>query len=441
MHDIDRSRLSEAEKFALEPPEVREAKLKEWKDAGSAAKEFDWSWWQRPDQRPPEGDWRVWLAMAGRGFGKTRMGAEWVRGLAETHQDLRIALVGATMAEVRSIMIEGESGVLSVSPKPPLFEPSLKQLRWPNGTIAQIYSAAEPEGLRGGGHDFAWADELGKWGDGETAWDNLMLALRRGHWPRAMVTTTPRPVPLLRRLLREKDVARTGGSTLANKSGLAGSFLATTLGQYAGTRLGRQELDGELIEDVEGALWSREMIEKARAEAAAVPEMVRVVIGVDPPATSGGDACGIVVVGLCRGNRAWVLADASVQGKSPEGWARAVAEAADRWQADRVIAESNNGGEMVEAVLRAACISLPVKRVTASRGKVARAEPVFALYEAGRVKHAGAFPTLEDELCGLLIGGGYEGPGRSPDRADALVWAVSELMLGKGRAEPRVRVL
>jgi phage terminase large subunit-like protein len=231
------------------------------------------------------------------------------------------------------------------------------------------------------------------------------------------------------------------GRTADNLANLSSDWVKGMEAVYRGTRLGRQELDGELIEEIEGALWSREMLETARVDALTVPEMVRVVIGVDPPATSGGDACGIVVVGLCAAGRAWVLADASVQGKTPEGWARAVADAAEQWQADRVIAESNNGGEMVEAVLRAACVSLPVRRATASRGKVARAEPVVALYEQGRVKHAGAFPALEDELCGLLIGGGYEGPGRSPDRADALVWAVSELMLVKGRAEPRVRLL
>jgi phage terminase large subunit-like protein len=404
-----------------------------------AARELDWAWWQRPNQRPPEGDWTIWLVMAGRGFGKTRMGAEWVRALAQSQAGLRIALVGATLAEVRSVMVEGECGLLALAPDAarPLFEPSLKRLTWPNGTIAELYSAAEPDSLRGGQHHYAWADEVAKWQSGEAAWHNLMLGLRLGAHPRLIATTTPRPVPLIRRLVKQKDVARSGGATRDNRAHLPSSYLTAMQTTYGGTRLGRQELEGELIDDVENPLFSRALIEASRVEAA--PVMRRIVIGVDPPASSGGDACGIIIVGRGVDDRAYVLADCSVSGRSPEGWARAVAGAAEVWNADRIIAEGNQGGEMVEATLRAANLAMPIKRVHASIGKVARAEPVAALFESRRASLVGAFPELEDELCGLIIGGGYEGPGRSPDRADACVWAMTELMLSTQDRIARVR--
>lgn len=396
-----------------------------------------WSFWERPGQRMPEGDWRIWLVMAGRGFGKTRMGAEWVRAAAENGQRRRIALVGATDAEVRRVMIEGESGLLAVaSPRMmPRWEPSIGRLTWPTGTQAEIFSAAEPERLRGPQHDIAWADEIAKWPHAEAAWDNLMLTLRAGR-PRVMATTTPRSVPLIRRLSGNPAVAKTQGGTLNNRAHLAKSFVAAMLADYGGTRLGRQELDGELIEDVEGALWRRATIEACRVRAA--PALVRVVVGVDPPAGIGGDSCGIVAVGLGRDGRGYVIEDASVQGLAPDGWSRAVAACAARHQADRVVAEKNQGGEMVASVLRAADAGLPLALVHASKGKAARAEPVHLLYESGRMRHAGAFADLEDQLCGLIAGGGYEGPGRSPDRADALVWAAHELLLGRrGRASVR----
>ena len=400
-----------------------------------------WHFWRLAAQAEPEGDWGIWLVMAGRGFGKTRMGAEWVRERAEADGKLRIALVGATLTEARNVMVEGESGLLASAANgvPVVWEPSLKKLTWANGAVAHIYSAAEPESLRGPQHHLAWADEIAKWPYGIDAWDNLMFGLRIGVRPQVVATTTPRPVPLVRRLLQDKAVQRTVGRTIDNAANLPESYLRTMRADYGGTRLGRQELDGELIEDAEGALWTRDGIEACRVRVA--PDMVRVVIGVDPPASSTGDACGIVAVGLCASGQGWVLADDSVSGESPEGWARAVAAAAAHWQADRVIAEKNNGGEMVESVLRAADVAMPVRLVHASKGKVPRAEPVAALYERSRVHHAGAFPALEDELCGLIVGGGYEGPGRSPDRADALVWALSELMLGKRSEGPRVRVV
>jgi phage terminase large subunit-like protein len=431
---------SDAERFALLPPEARLARLKKMGPAALARLDRHWAHWARDTQKAPAGDWRTWLVLAGRGFGKTRMGAEWVRARAEADGRLRIALVGATLAEVRSIMIEGESGLLTIAPEEarPIWEPSLRQLTWRNGAMATAYSAAEPDSLRGPEHHIAWADEVAKWPDAERTWDMLAMTMRLGERPQVVATTTPRPVALVQRLVNATGVVRTYGTSLENRANLPAAWLQNMRGTYGGTRLGRQELDGELIEDVAGALWSRAMIEACRVEAA--PSLRRVVIGVDPTASAGGDACGIVVVALGDDERAYVLADATVSGQSPEGWAQAVAAAAARWDADKVIAEGNQGGAMVESVLRAADVSLPVRVVHARHGKVARAEPVAALYEAGRAFHVGAFPALEDELCGLIIGGGYEGPGRSPDRADALVWAMSEVMLGP-KAGPRVRVV
>jgi phage terminase large subunit-like protein len=397
-------------------------------------------------QLPLDDDWHVWLIMAGRGFGKTRAGAEWVRFIAERLPDARIALVAASLGEARAVMVEGESGILACCPieSAPTFEPSLRRLSWPNGAQASLYSAAEPESLRGPQHSHAWCDEVAKWPrshDRATrAWDNLAMGLRLGSDPRVVATTTPRAVPLMRRLLDPAQfagLALTRGTTHDNAENLPEKFLSAMEAHYAATTLGRQELGGELLEDIEGALWTRDLLEACREESAAEP-VLRIVVGVDPPASERGDACGIVVCGLGASGIGQVLADCSVEQASPETWARAVAEAARAWQADRVVAEANQGGTMVASVLRAADISLPVRLVHASRGKTARAEPVAALYEAGRVRHAGLFAKLEDQLCGLLAGGGYEGPGRSPDRADALVWALSELMLGK-KARPRVR--
>ena len=409
--------------------------------------ERSWRVWARLSQQPPEGwGWRTWLILAGRGFGKTRAGAEWVRGIAESNPRARIALIGATMSETRAVMVEGDSGLLAIARDVrPRYEPSLGRLSWPGGAVAYLSSAAEPEALRGPQHSHAWADEIGKWPDGIRLWDILAMTMRLGEKPRIVATTTPRPVPLLRRLLADAqgDVVVTRGRMGENRANLPPDFLAAMEAHYRGTRTGRQELDGEWIDAVEGALWPRELIEARRV--AAMPCAVRrVVIGVDPPAGIGAgvDACGIVAVALGADGAAYVLEDASVQGLSPEGWARAVTRTAERHAADRVIAEANNGGAMVESVLRAAgAAHLPVKLVHASRGKAARAEPVSALYERGAAFHVGAFPALEDELAGLVIGGDYAGPGRSPDRADALVWAMTELMLGRGFGEPRVRVV
>ena len=409
---------------------------------------YVWEYAARPEQLPPPGDWRVWMIMAGRGFGKTRAGAEWVRMIAESHPDARIALVSSSLAEARAVMVEGESGLLAVC-RPgskPIYEPSLHRLRFASGAQAQLFSAAEPETLRGPQHSHCWCDEIGKWPlSNERAtrcWDNMMLGLRLGDDPRVAVTTTPRAVPLVQRLAAQarkgREVVIGRGSTGENDS-LPDRFHAAIASEYGGSQLARQEIDGELLEDIEGALWTREMLEHAR-EGAEVPQSARVVVAVDPPASAAGDECGIIVVNLGVDGIARVVADCSIGGAAPATWAQQVANAAREWHADRVVAEANQGGAMVESVLRAADQSLPVKLVHASRGKSARAEPVAALYAAGRVRHLGVFARLEDQLCGLLTGGSYAGPGRSPDRADALVWALTELLLGRAR-RPGIAVM
>lgn len=409
---------------------------------------YHWKFFARETQLPPPGSWRTWLIMAGRGFGKTRAGAEWVRAVAEQNPHARIALVSSSLSEARAVMVEGESGIVACCPtdRAPRFEASLRRLSFPNGAQAQLFSAAKPEALRGPQHSHAWCDEIGKWPLGSDratrCWDNLLMGLRLGSDPRIVVTTTPRAVPLVQRLLEQEEDASTvvsRGSTFDNANNLPPRFLAAIESEFAGSQLARQEIGGELVRDIEGALWNRGLIESCRETGARVDDR-RVVVAVDPPASAGGDECGIIVAALGADDKARVLADCSIAGALPEGWASAVASAAYEWKADRVIAEANQGGAMVESVLRAADSVLPVKLVHASRGKVARAEPIAALYSAGRAFHSGHFPRLEDQMCGLMVGGEYAGPGRSPDRADALVWAMSELMLTRS-ARPSVRTI
>lgn len=387
-------------------------------------------------QEEPKDDWRVWLLMGGRGSGKTRAGAEWVheRALQEPRQ--RIALVAETLGDAREVMIDGVSGICRIARgQRPEFEASRRRLVWPNGSIAQIFSSEDPESLRGPQFHLAWCDELGKWRHAQETWDMLQFGLRLGERPQALVTTTPRPIPLLRALMAYRGTVLRRIKTTDNAKNLAAGFLEAMAERYGGTRLGRQELDGEMITDRQDALWSRERIETVRQRLSA--PLSRIVVAVDPPATaSSHSCCGIVVAGLDGTGRAVVLADASVTGASPAGWANAVVRAFRRFDADRVVAEVNQGGEMVPAMLRSIDAVLPVTMVRATRGKFLRAEPVAALYEQGRVAHAGGFPELEDQMCDF----GPDGlsSGRSPDRLDALVWALTALVLDR-RGEPKIR--
>ncbi len=398
----------------------------------------DWALAGRLEQMAPVGNWRTWLLLGGRGSGKTRAGAEWVHGLASAGQrsDLRIALVAETLGDAREVMIDGISGICRIARRNrPDFEISRRRLVWPNGAVAQVFSSEDPESLRGPQFHLAWCDELAKWKHGQETWDMLQFGLRLGAAPQQLVTTTPRPVPLLKALIADEGTRLTRISTLANRANLAPGFIDALSARYGGTRLGRQELDGELIEDREDGLWKRGQIEALVTRVTGA--LRRIVVAVDPPAAAGAQSCcGIVVAGLEVSGRAVVLADCSVEGLSPAGWAGAVARAYQRFGADRVIAEINQGGDMVSAMLKSIDATLPVSSVRATRGKFLRAEPVAALYEQGRVVHAGRFTALEDQMCDF----GPDGlsNGRSPDRLDALVWALTALVIDGG-GEPRVR--
>lgn len=425
---------------ALGPVE-RAAVLGQFSDAELAAL-VDWRLDSARNQQYWPGEWTRRLVLAGRGFGKTFAGALWVNLLAGHVPGARIALVGATHADARKVMIEGPAGVLAVAPRGarPRYQPSQRRLHWPNGALAEHFSAEEPDALRGPQFAAAWGDEAARWPDGKAVLANLTLGLRLGDRPQLLLTTTPRPLAWLKALAAAREWEVTRGATHANAANLPATYLARIVAEHGGTRLGRQEIDGEFVEEAEGALWRREIFEAHRV--AAAPELARVIVAVDPPAGAGpgADACGIVAAGLGKDRRFYVLADASTEGAGPEQWAAAVATLVRRVDADRVIAEANQGGAMVGSVLRAADAALPVTLAHAVRGKTGRAEPVAVLYGKGQVSHAGAFPVLEDELCGMLAGGGYAGPGRSPDRADALVWALSELVAGRA-GQPGLRCL
>ncbi|MCA8897510.1 MAG: DNA-packaging protein [Hyphomonas sp.] len=376
---------------------------------------------------PPGTDWRTWLFQGGRGAGKTRAGAEWTRWSAIAARGGRIALVGPTLQDVREVMIEGESGLCRVEPVSalrPVYHPSRRLLEFHNGAVAHAFSAEDPDSLRGPQFDAAWCDEAGAWAHAEATWDMLQMALRLGPHPAALVTTTPRPTPLIRRLHASADTVVTQSATRENAGNLSEGFLAAVERAYGGTTLGRQELDGQLVEDPEGALFLRSRIEAGRV--GHVPPLEDVVVSVDPPATSGpeADTCGIVAAGRA-GEAAYVLGDASAQGLRPLDWAGRVVALARAAAAREVIAEANQGGEMVRQVLETAGCPVPVRLVQARLSKRTRALPVATLYEQGRVHHAGAFTALEDEMCRF----GAEGMAGSPDRVDALVWAVWALML------------
>lgn len=384
-----------------------------------------WECLARPSQLPPEGEWNGWLIIAGRGWGKTRVGAEYIRAAAESGRVTRIGLVGETSADGRNVMVEGESGILAVSDprSTPLYESSKGLLTWPNGTIATLYDGCKPDQLRGPQHDLIWFDELAKYSHADDVFDMAMFGLRLGTRPRWIATTTPRPIPLIKQLLARKDVRLTRGKTDENLANIAASFRGNVIERYRGTRLGRQELDAEILEDMPGALWMRSMLDEMRVGAA--PELTRIVVGVDPAASSGESAneTGIVVIGLARNGHAYVLQDCSVQG-SPDAWARRAVAAYRQWAADCLVAEANQGGEMVMHVIQSIA-DIPVKLVRATRGKYVRAEPVSALYEQGRVHHAGVFTELEDQMVAFTPD--TSANGTSPDRVDALVWAATEL--------------
>jgi len=429
--------LSLVESLASLPEPQRAKLLAELTEAQAEELLWDWKAWARPNQLAPGGDWLTWVVLAGRGFGKTRCGCEWVRSIAcgstplsaGTHR--RIALVAETAADARDVLVEGESGLLAVHPPAfrPTYEPSKRRITWPNGAVATLYNATEPDQLRGPQHDAALCDELAKWRYAQETWDMLQFGLRLGDDPRQVVTTTPRPIPLLKQLIKAETTRVTSGSTMDNRSNLAASFLKSIVDKYAGTRLGRQELSAEILDDVPDALWTRAALDRDRRKPDQVPPLRRVVVAIDPAAKKNevvedGAATGIVVAGVGEDGRGYVLDDATCR-ESPNGWARKAIACFDRYEGDCVVGEINNGGDMVASTIRAVRPTVPFKEVTASRGKWVRAEPIAALYEQGRISHVGTFAALEDEMVNFGPNGMVGDA--SPDRVDSLVWALTEL--------------
>lgn len=411
---------------------------------------YEWEAWARPEQLAPPGDWNVWLLLAGRGFGKSRTGAEWVRQKVKTLPGSHGALVAPTSADARDVMVKA---LLDCTPpwEGLTYEPSKRALRWQSGTTATLYSAEEPDRLRGPQHHWAWCDEVAAWFYPNDVWDMLSMTLRQGRFPQICASTTPRPIELLNGsgldgkrlgLIRMPTTVVTKGSTFDNADNLAAVFIDVMRAQYDGTRLGRQELYAEILDDVPGALWARANIDNYRVKEA--PALERIVVAVDPAATSSerADETGIIVAGR-KGGHFYVLADLTMRG-TPDAWARIAVKAYHDWGADRIVAEVNNGGEMIEALLRTVDRSVAYRAVRATRGKAVRAEPVAALYEQGRGHHVGFFPRLEDQQCGYVPGQSDS----SPDRADALVWAGHDLMLslpasfgGEAFSSPKANVI
>lgn len=389
---------------------------------------YDWPLWARENQLTPTGDWFVWLILAGRGWGKTRVGAEQIRAWQEQGVK-RFALIGQTPGEVRDVMVEGESGIIATSPKwnMPKYEPSKRRLTWPNGAVATVYSGENPEVLRGPQHEKAWIDELAKFRYQQDMWDNLILGMRLGNAPQMIVTTTPRPTKLMKSLIKHPTTHVTRGTTYENRENLAQVFLDVILDKYEGTRLGRQELSAEMLDDNPGALWSRGWIENNRTTT--LPTLTRVIVAVDPAATSSAkaDETGIIVAGIDSDRHGYVLEDMTIKA-TPEQWARVAIDAFNKWNADKIVGEANNGGDMIETILKTIDANIPYKKVWASRGKATRAEPVSALYERNKIHHIGYFPDLEDELCE------WEPGLSSPNRLDACVWAFTELILKGGQS-------
>jgi phage terminase large subunit-like protein len=401
------------------------------KDELDYALQFGW-FWLRDEQVAPQGDWRIWLFLGGRGAGKTLAGANFIAESIELGHSRNVGVIGATFNDTRAVMVEGPSGLMKLADQA-TFEPSNRRIVWPSGARATVLSADEPDSLRGHQFDALWLDEFCKWPDPQGALDMALMCLRLGSDPRMAITTTPRAIESLKVLMHSQDVALTKSTTDANAANLAPGFLETMRRRYAGSRLGRQELDAEIIDDNDAALWKRSWIDDHRVREA--PELSRIVVAVDPPASTKGDECGIVVAGVTDDKEAYVLADCSADGLTPAGWAKRVADAFERYEADTIVAEANQGGDMVRAVLNEAMPGTLVKLVRATRGKRVRASPYAVPYETGRVHHVGSFASLEDQMCN------YDGTGESPDRMDALVWALAELIPPIQRREPKVRTI
>jgi len=435
---------SMAERVAHLTPAERDQIFAGMSEAELAALEYDWRFWGRPAQIAPDGDWSTWLALAGRGFGKTEMGARWIDERV-TGGARMIALIAETQKDLEEVMVPRIVAVSKPGTVPSVrFKPV--RMIWPNGAMAYGYNGTEPDQLRGPEFDTAWVDELAKYKRASDLWDMLQFTMRKSD-PRVFVSTTPRPIPVLRTIMKDKRTVITRGSTMDNRSNLPDTFLKTVIDRYAGTRLGRQELNAEILEDVPGALWTREMFDKTRIRGAwdgqAIVttdgrriEMQRIVIGVDPSGSKGDDPekaddIGIIAAGKGTDGRGYVLGDWTCN-MSPAGWGKRAVEAYRHYRADCIVAERNFGGEMVRFVIVSASATVPVKLVTASRGKTVRAEPIASLYEQGKVSHltdpdTNSLELLEDQAC-QMTGNGYVGDG-SPDRVDAKVWALSELML------------
>lgn len=420
---------SASEELASLPSKDREDFIKSLSDDQAQALMYDWRGFNaRPNQIEPDGDFDIWLALAGRGFGKTRLGAEWVKEQID-NGCMNGAFVAETAADARDVMVEGESGILSIYPpdQRPLYEPSKRRLTWPNGAVATLFNATEPDQLRGPQFDFGWCDELAKFRYARETWDQLQFGLRLGERPRVLVTTTPRPIEIIKSIISGKEgtVAVTRGNTMDNKANLAESFITKIYNRYGGTRLGRQELEAEILGDIPNALWTYAMIEISRVSEA--PEIGRIIVAVDPAITNteNSDEHGLIVVGLHQnGKEAYVLEDGSARG-SPLDWARRAVGLYDKWGADAIVAEVNQGGDMVEQNIKTVRDTVKVIQVRATRGKHVRAEPIASLYEQGRVHHVGAFDKLEKQMT-TMTSAGYEGSD-SPDRLDSLVWGITEL--------------
>lgn len=413
--------------------------LEGFSDAELRQLEFDWGFWGRTDQQIPPKPWSIWMCLAGRGWGKTRTGTEFIKQRTRGRTPLsrskarHIALVGETAADVRDVMVEGPSGILANTPKDfrPLYEPSKRRLTWPNGAQATLFNAVEPDQLRGPQHDTAWLDEMAKWRYVQETWDQLQFGMRLGDDPEQLITTTPKPLPLIREIIKYPYTHVTRGSTFDNKGNLAAAFFAQVIDKYAGTRLGRQEIEAEILDDVPGSLWQRTQIDATRVSA--LPALTRIVIAVDPSGTYGdeekrSDEVGIAVCGRGTDKHGYLINDLSCN-VAPSVWASRIVAAFHEYEADEIVVETNFGGAMVEATLRSVegGGTLPLKFVTASRGKHIRAQPVASLYEQGKVHHLGSFGDLEDQLC-LFTPDGYMGR-KSPDRADALIWGMTDLLV------------